>query len=298
MGWTVLYIAFGVVGLWLLGEVLFQHKARLRWRLLAFTGFLGVVAGVVIPSVAVIAVGAVAFAIGQVYVTLSFRRGFSAGWALRRKGRDEAGPASSASGSRSAARSASRGGRRRGRPERGATAEPAASDAPPAPGTPGAGRKRLTAAEAGAATTMMPTVPQQPTDEHGVPGPAGPAGSGPGDTAAFPAVGDAASVFGGGGYDYGQAQEQYPAYSDPYIGAGAGAGVQPSQGYEQPYDAYGQQGAYPQQYGQQPQGQQYGQYGQYDMDTPPGGVWVPQQRQGGGDGQAPPPPAPPQGYGY
>ncbi|MFI0741249.1 hypothetical protein ACH4PU_24700 [Streptomyces sp. NPDC021100] len=295
MGWTVLYIAFGVVGLWLLGEVLFQYKARLRWRLLAFTGFLGVVAGVAIPSVAVIAVGAVAFAIGQVYVTLSFRRGFSAGWALRRKGRDEAGPA--ASGSRSASRSGSRGGRRRGRPERGAAAAPAASDAPPAPGTPGAGRKRLTAAEAGAATTMMPTVPQQPTDEHAVPGPAGPGplAAGPGDTAAFPAVGDAASVFGGGGYDYGQGQEQYPAYSDPYIGAGAG--VQPTPGYEQPYDAYGQHGAYPQQYGQQ-QGQQYGQYGQYDMDTPPGGVWVPQQRQGDGDGQAPPPPTPPQGYGY
>ncbi|MEU5130606.1 hypothetical protein [Streptomyces mobaraensis] len=292
MGWTVLYIAFGVVGLWLLGEVLFQYKARLRWRLLAFTGFLGVVAGVVIPSVAVIAVGAVAFAIGQVYVTLSFRRGFSAGWALRRKGRDEAGPAASGPAPGSRSRSASRGGggRRRGRPERGATAAPAASDAPPAPGTPGAGRKRLTAAEAGAATAMMPTVPQQPTDEHGMPGPAAP---GPGDTAAFPVVEEAASVFGGGEYGYGQGQEQYPAYSDPYIGAGAG--VQPAPGYEQPYDAYGQQGAYPQQYGQQ-QGQQYGQYGQYDMDTPPGGVWVPQQRQGGGEGQVPP--APPQGYGY
>ena len=44
MGWTVLYIAFGIVALWLLGEVLLQYKARLRWRLLAFAGFLGVVA--------------------------------------------------------------------------------------------------------------------------------------------------------------------------------------------------------------------------------------------------------------
>jgi hypothetical protein len=35
MGWTVLYIAFGIVALWLLGEVLLQYKARLRWRLLA-----------------------------------------------------------------------------------------------------------------------------------------------------------------------------------------------------------------------------------------------------------------------
>ena len=39
MGWTVLYIAFGVVALWMLGEVLLQYKARLRWRLLAFAGF-------------------------------------------------------------------------------------------------------------------------------------------------------------------------------------------------------------------------------------------------------------------
>ncbi|GAA2315981.1 hypothetical protein [Streptomyces violaceusniger] len=82
MGWTVLYIAFGVVALWLLGEVLLQYKARLRWRLLAFVGFLGVVVGVLIPSVPVIGAGAIAFAVGQTYVTLSFRRGFAAGWAL------------------------------------------------------------------------------------------------------------------------------------------------------------------------------------------------------------------------
>src|SRR6187551_2155499 len=84
MGWTVLYIAFGVVALWLLGEVLLQYKARLRWRLLAFVGFLGVVLGVLIPSVVVIALGAAAFAVGQTYVTLSFRRGFAEGWAFRR----------------------------------------------------------------------------------------------------------------------------------------------------------------------------------------------------------------------
>ncbi|WP_053170964.1 hypothetical protein [Streptomyces sp. SBT349] len=82
MGWTVLYIAFGFVALWLLGEVLLQYKARLRWRLVAFCGFLGVVLGVLMPSVPVIALGAVAFATGQTFVTLSFRRGFSTGWAL------------------------------------------------------------------------------------------------------------------------------------------------------------------------------------------------------------------------
>ncbi|UNO42566.1 hypothetical protein [Streptomyces sp. MST-110588] len=82
MGWTVLYIAFGLVALWLLGEVLFQYKAPLHWRLLAFTGFLGVVAGVIVPSVILIAVGAVAFAVGQTYVTLSFRSGYVSGWSL------------------------------------------------------------------------------------------------------------------------------------------------------------------------------------------------------------------------
>jgi hypothetical protein len=82
MGWTVLYIAFGIVALWLLGEVLLQYKARLRWRVLAFVGFLCVVAGALIPSVLVIGVGIAAFATGQTFVTLSYRRGFVAGWAL------------------------------------------------------------------------------------------------------------------------------------------------------------------------------------------------------------------------
>ncbi|GAB3114026.1 hypothetical protein GCM10027160_19120 [Streptomyces calidiresistens] len=82
MGWTVLYIAFGLVALWLLGEVLLQYKARLRWRLLAFFGFLGVVFGVLLPSVPVITLGALAFAAGQTLVTLSYRKGFSTGWAL------------------------------------------------------------------------------------------------------------------------------------------------------------------------------------------------------------------------
>ncbi|MGY5127473.1 hypothetical protein [Streptomyces nigrescens] len=82
MGWTILYIAFGLVALWLLGEVLLQYKARLRWRLLAFSGFLAVVIGVIIPSVIVIGLGLIAFAIGQTNVTLSFRRGFTTGWSL------------------------------------------------------------------------------------------------------------------------------------------------------------------------------------------------------------------------
>lgn len=82
MGWAVLYIAFGCVALWLLGEVLLQYKARLRWRLLAFCGFLCVVLGVLMASIPVIFVGAMAFGAGQLFVTLSFRRGFSTGWAI------------------------------------------------------------------------------------------------------------------------------------------------------------------------------------------------------------------------
>ncbi|WP_369204249.1 hypothetical protein [Streptomyces sp. PU-14G] len=84
MGWTVLYIAFGVVALWLLGEVLLQYKARLRWRLLAFGGFLAVVVGTtVLPSVIVIGLGIAAFALGQTFVTLSVRSGFTEGWSYR-----------------------------------------------------------------------------------------------------------------------------------------------------------------------------------------------------------------------
>ncbi|MEU9117545.1 hypothetical protein AB0D04_38890 [Streptomyces sp. NPDC048483] len=101
MGWTILYIAFGLVAVWLLAEVLLQYKARLRWRLLAFVGFLGVVVGVVLPQVIVIGAGLIAFAFGQTQVTLSFRRGFSTGWALggkpgesrRRRARPGAAPA-------------------------------------------------------------------------------------------------------------------------------------------------------------------------------------------------------------
>src|ERR1044072_6846279 len=83
MGWTVLYIAFGVVALWVLGEVLLQYKARLRWRLLAFVGFLGVVVGVLIPSVVVIAIGAVAFAVGQTDVPPSCLRRAGGGGGAR-----------------------------------------------------------------------------------------------------------------------------------------------------------------------------------------------------------------------
>ncbi|WP_116211264.1 hypothetical protein [Streptomyces olivoreticuli] len=266
MGWTVLYIAFGVVALWLLGEVLLQYKARLRWRLLAFVGFLGVVVGVVLSSVPVIAVGAIAFAVGQTYVTLSFRRGFSAGWAIRRdKGGADA-------GGKSAGEEKGRSGRRR-RTERSAGRK---ADPLPEPAPETAMFPQITEHDA---PDLLPNAAHQPA----------PYGDGYDDTAYLPPVAAPYDAYGNqaappqdGQFDYGQGQ--YAAYSDPYIGSRP----QP----QEQYDAYGQP-----QYGPYPQ-QQYGvgaysadayapqpPQPQYDMDTPPGGVWVPQQR----DTDAPPP---------
>ncbi|MCW7945312.1 membrane protein [Streptomyces hygroscopicus] len=272
MGWTVLYIAFGVVALWLLGEVLLQYKARLRWRLLAFVGFLGVVFGVLIPSVLVIGLGAAAFAVGQTYVTLSFRRGFVAGWAVGNRPREEGGSSK----------------RRRGEPAR----EDAAPETPDLEPTAGTYRQNNaydddhddvfnrpqpaeTAAEATAVYEPQP-LPED-TGSYGVyTGAAyaaatdasyGGSGVGPGQAQDQQAYAyDGYSGYGQQQYGYDNGQQQYTGYSDPYLGAqGYGGGS---------YDTtYGGQ----QEYGQQTYGQdQYGTgvYGQ----TPPGGVWVPQQR--------------------
>ncbi|MFI6086665.1 hypothetical protein [Streptomyces sp. NPDC051218] len=249
MGWTVLYIAFGCVALWLLGEVLLQYKARLRWRLLAFGGFLAVVIGVLLPSVIVIGAGAIAFATGQTYVTLSFRRGFSTGWALG--------------------------------------------------GQPGLSKRRKTTPR-GAEASQDPTL--QVSDlEYEDAGPAGPPpetppGTGvyapeplPDDTGQYGIYSDAAyaqqqsapedsgygyDTYAAAGYDpqqpyaYGETgQQQYAAYSDPYIGT-------QTYGGQQSYDTYGDQ----QQYAPYPAADPYGSGDGTYNETPPGGVWVPQQR--------------------
>ncbi|WP_086827586.1 hypothetical protein [Streptomyces sp. NRRL B-24572] len=267
MGWTVLYIAFGVVALWLLGEVLLQYKARLRWRLLAFGGFLGVVLGVLLPSVFVIIAGAVAFAVGQTYVTLSFRRGFSTGWAI--------GGSPGASRRRRAAVPA----------EAGPTLEvtelsydtvDSAYDTED-----GHDVHRETAAETTAVYEPQP-MPED-TGQYGVYETAGQgtgaAGYGTGYdpyASAYQQPGyEQTSYEQPGyeqqpGYDYGAAagQQQYAAYSDPYIGPST-------------------------------DGQQYGSYyndpyaPSYTYDTPPGGVWVPQQRD---TEHAPQQPQAPYGY--
>lgn len=284
MGWTVLYIAFGVVALWLLGEVLLQYKARLRWRLLAFVGFLGVVVGVLIPSVIVIGLGAAAFAVGQTYVTLSFRRGFSAGWAV----------SAPALGPLAAAK------RRRGEPDR---QEPTlevsdleATDAGFAgndtnyghdgvgyghddydrddvftPSRPG----RATAAETTSVYEPQP-LPED-TGSYGIYSDSAHAAADQNYAAAGQSQDQYATADQSYGYDGGYAgydqqqygydttgQQQYAAYSDPYIGTQTYGGTT--------YDAYGQP-----QYGQQGYTQdQYG-TGTYG-ETSSGGVWVPQQR--------------------
>ncbi len=323
MGWTVLYIAFGVVALWLLGEVLLQYKARLRWRLVAFCGFLGVVIGVVIPSVPVIALGAVAFAMGQTFVTLSFRRGFSTGWALGGK------PGTSR--------------RRRGGAEMrplDPLADDQAADAagggypPPGPPPPAPYQDGYEAAPDGRRDEGDGGYPDQygDTGQDGggyeepyettaafqtVQALPGAAEGGPyteeifPDTSSYqPATGYVDAYPGGydaygagDGYPSPPAPEQQPvaqpyepayaAYSDPYIGDPAAAGTDP-------YPDYGAQQPYQPEPDQQPYGGAYapdyaangGFPGEaYYTETPPGGVWMPQQRE-------PDPAAEPPGYGY
>ncbi|MEU2954194.1 hypothetical protein [Streptomyces xanthochromogenes] len=244
MGWTVLYIAFGIVALWLLGEVLLQYKARLRWRLLAFTGFLGVVVGVLIPSVFVIILGAIAFAVGQAYVTLSFRKGFSTGWAI---------------GGRPGAS------RRRKAGRRGAPAsEPVleVSDLQYEDGgeaAPPDANDRAAHADAVYESLPMP----DDTGQYGIYGAAQQAEAQP-QYGGYDPHQPYADPYAPQYDETGAGQQQYAAYSDPYIGNGAQA-----YGTYTGYDSFGGQQSYP-----DPLAAQYG------TDTPPGGVWVPQQRDG------------------
>jgi hypothetical protein len=297
MGWTVLYVAFGIVALWLLGEVLLQYKARLRYRLLAFVGFLGVVLGVLMPSVVVIGLGAAAFAVGQTYVTLSFRRGFAEGWAIN---------------GRSAPDKPTK--RRRGEPDhQDPTLEvsdleatddatypqadeyageddvfsPAQSDRFMPPG----------AAEPAAAETTAVYEPQplpEDTGSYGIytntayAGDQSYAGAAQTqDQQAYAAAAQDQQAYaydGYSGYDqqqytYDTGQQQYAAYSDPYIGTQTYSGAS----YDTTYGGEQQQYMPQQGYGQD----QYA-TGSYGGETPAGGVWVPQQRTDEYGGELPP----------
>lgn len=276
MGWTVLYIAFGCVALWLLGEVLLQYKARLRWRLLAFVGFLGVVVGVLLPSVVVIGIGAITFATGQTYVTLSFRRGFSTGWALGGQ------PGLSK--------------RRKTTPRGGAEA----SQEPTLQVSDLEYEQAGAAGAAGPMGPMSPPPPEQAPDAIYAPEPM------PDDTGQYGVYSDAAyaqqqyapadsgygyDTYSDTGYDpqqpyaYGETgQQQYAAYSDPYIGTQTYGGQQNYDTYDTyaTYDGFGDQQQYAPYPAADPSADPYGNGGAAGTgaygETPPGGVWVPQQR--------------------
>ncbi|MCQ4081538.1 hypothetical protein NGB36_13225 [Streptomyces sp. RB6PN25] len=293
MGYTVLYIAFGVVALWLLGEVLLQYKARLRWRVLAFVGFLGVVVGVVLPQVVVIILGAAAFGTGQTLVTLSYRRGFSTGWALggrpgssrRRKGGTPTASAPAA-------------GEEEAAPVVGTDPAYGTGDLGYAAQEPGEFGTYGAEYEPGLQETQVysPEPMHEDTGEYGIYG----------DSAAY-----ASTPYTGGGYEsygaqgYGtewqpqpqpQPEPQWQGAANPaasYQGpfqqqdfAAYGYEQQPYQGQEswsgyqqQPYQGFD---AY-----QQPQGYGYGydayaeqNAASYGHDSPPAGVWSPQPDQG------------------
>ncbi|MFE9247575.1 hypothetical protein [Streptomyces sp. NPDC007088] len=339
MGWAVLYLAFAVVALWLLGEVLLQYKARLRWRLLAFGGFLLVVLGVLLPSVVVIALGAIAFATGQTLVTLSFRRGFAAGWSLggkpgaSKRRRGGAGrPTLEVSdlrleneGVQAAHGPAPAGGQDGGQDASGEFEGTAVLEAvPAAPAstqTPQAqsyadtsesfaafgqtsGHESFSAfgdapghAPATAAyDTASQAAASYDTGSFGTASPFGESFTAPrGDT------GDYAYVP-YGGYDTGT---YAPGGYGPEAGQGEGrpwGAEQAQHGYAQPYAAYGDpyatgapgqpaQDPYATAAGAQGYGYGYpadanpGPEATYAPDTPPGGVWVPQQRAGDEPGQ-------------
>ncbi|MFE3742204.1 hypothetical protein [Streptomyces sp. NPDC059134] len=305
MGLAVLYIAFGIVALWLLAEVLLQYKARLRWRILAFTGFMGVVLGVLIGSVPVIVLGTIAFAAGQTYVTLSYRSGFSMGWAI--------------GGRPGASR------RRKAGAEPAADREPALEvsdleyepvDRPAGPaavyateplpddtGQYGVYDDAVQDAHTAGRAAAHPHGSQETADSGGYgggydayPGYGTPQGGQDAYAAHDPyapqdayASQDLYAGQGGyaaqdgyatnqGGYGYGSGDQQYAAYADPYNGGAADGGRQ----YEA-YDSFGGRQQYTAPYGDHTDQQGYG------NDTPPGGVWVPQQRERQDD---PFPPAP------
>jgi len=83
IGLALLYVAFAVVALWLLGELLVQHRAPAHWRALALLGFLGLVAGVHQGSAVIVGGGVLAFGAGQGLVTRSVKRGEGPHWSLR-----------------------------------------------------------------------------------------------------------------------------------------------------------------------------------------------------------------------
>ncbi|WP_199185642.1 hypothetical protein [Streptomyces carminius] len=304
MGWTLLHIAFGAVAVWLLAEVLLQYKARLRWRLLAFGGFAMVVVGVELaPSLPLIALGAAAFAVGQTFVTLSYRRGFTAGWAIgglpgvgsRREVRpmppEEAGPQLEVTDLRVEETAEGAGEQSAYRPEPlpDDTGQYGVYAREPQPGEQEPGERY---AEYG---TADGTGGGQ--DGYGGQYGYGGYGTGGGQDGQYAAAGDSGYP---GSYGDGTGMPGQPAYDDLYATAAdssqAAQGYAPYPDYSGGYDTGGYgTGGYGAGYGADPYaGAPQQPYGQNPSDVPSGEVWVPQQR----DTEPQPQPQPGQdGYG-
>jgi hypothetical protein len=287
MGYTVLYIAFGVVALWLLGEVLLQYKARLRWRLLAFVGFLGVVAGVYLPSVIVIAVGAACFGTGQTFVTFSYRKGFVAGWALRRPRHDTDGEMSGPGAGRRDSEAAEPDEQQ---PSQAGARYPEDTEEVTAFGVGYDHYDQMPTADGGPSTQVFePTPMHEDSGEFAAYGERSPYAQGSYDNGGY-------QGYGSQGYDGWGGGHQQPAagYDGSYGWGGQGqgqnqGGYDPNgtqHGYSDPY------GGYPQQYGQghhqqgqyedhgqyqnhgQQEQQDQGQHGQYGYDAAHSGGWA------------------------
>ncbi|WP_051943262.1 hypothetical protein [Streptacidiphilus rugosus] len=79
---TLLYAAFAVVALWLLGELLLQRRAPLPWRALALAGFLGLVGGVAMGSLPLIGGGVLGFGAGQYLASRALKAPGGPYWSL------------------------------------------------------------------------------------------------------------------------------------------------------------------------------------------------------------------------
>ncbi len=243
------------------------------------------VVGTALPSVVVIGLGIAAFAVGQTFVTLSVRSGFTAGWALG------GGPGSSR--------------RRRGASPGPDTASLEVSDL----------RTHDPADTPAEGTAMVP----DPVDDYGQQGygdqepavwgdpggqetgygylgqdpygPYGPYGGYGGyeeETSVFAPAPDQPPAHGDGGHGHYGGYQQYAGYQD-HTPVGGPAGYPDHSGHQDPADHTGYQDQAGYQQYQDPYAGYGGRYGDgygYPQqpyqpgvpETPPGGVWVPQQR--------------------
>ncbi|WP_152648695.1 hypothetical protein [Streptacidiphilus anmyonensis] len=254
---TLLYAAFAVVALWLLGELLLQRRAPLHWRALALVGFLVLVAGVAQGSLPLIGVGVVAFGAGQALATRAVKHaGDATHWSLvapesvpvvgRLFGGEPSAPAP-------------KGRSRRARPEPAATPErgPVPEPVPVSAAEPQAADTEAAAVEATAVFQA---------EEYAVEG----------DSVYYPSTDPQQQEPAYYAYGY-TAEQQASSYADPYQESYADPYAQQYQEYpqyqpyaepQQSYASYEQQPDYAQQYPAE-YAPQYGGYEGYDQGQQP-----------------------------